>query len=160
MQSKSISCPHTIIHPAWCAGSLCDQNFQTVGTLTCLPWDPGAQGWTSISLDTVVVWLCSDDLFVVVKSICLKCSEVPELSLFLCHTTFNSTFWVWIFYSWVECGKSVSWMHFKPSAQIVLFYLRQHSQSLVIDELCKLKTGYKLLCILYHAEALTSIAYL
>jgi hypothetical protein len=31
----------------------------------------------------VVLWLCSDDLFVVVKSICLKCSEVPELSLSL-----------------------------------------------------------------------------
>jgi hypothetical protein len=31
----------------------------------------------------VVVWLCPDDLFVIVKSICLKCSEVPELSLYL-----------------------------------------------------------------------------
>jgi len=34
-------------------------------------------------LGMVVLWLCSDDLIVVVKSICLKCSEVPELSLSL-----------------------------------------------------------------------------
>jgi len=60
--------------------------------------------WLDISI-TWVWWLCSDDLFVVVKSICLKCSEVPEL--FLSHTTFNSAFG----FEYFSCGLSVeNWL--------------------------------------------------